>query len=164
MKRIEVRRPGGPEALIVLEEPDPIPPAGKVRVRVSAAGVNYADVIVREGHYEAAKGLYPITPGFEFAGTVDAVGDGVSAFKEGDRVFGFTRFGGYASVQLADPSRLRAMPEGWDFTDCAALPAVQFTAYQGLFGVAKVSRGESILVHSAAGGVGTALLQQARIA
>ena len=164
MKRIVVRRPGGHEALELIEEADPAPAAGQVRVRVRTAGINYADTVVREGHYEAAKGHYPITPGFEFAGVVDALGSGVSDFKVGDRVFGFTRFGGYSSVQICEPGRLRLMPDGWDFGECAALPAVQFTAYQALQKVAKVEKGETILIHSAAGGVGTALLQQAKIA
>jgi NADPH:quinone reductase-like Zn-dependent oxidoreductase len=164
MKRIVVRRPGGLAALELIEEADPAPGEGQVRVRVRAAGVNYADTVVREGHYEAAKGHYPITPGFEFAGVVDALGAGVSDFKIGDRAFGFTRFGGYASVQLAEPGRLRLMPDGWDFAECAALPAVHFTAYHGLFKVARVAAGETVLIHSAAGGAGTAFLQQAKLA
>ena len=163
MKRILVRRPGGLEALELIEEADPAAGNGQVRVRVKAAGINYADTIVREGHYEAAKGHYPITPGFEFAGVVDALGSGVSDFKIGDKVLGFTRFGGYSSVQIAEPGRLRLMPDDWDFNECAALPAVHFTAYQGLFKVAKVSAGETVLIHSAAGGAGTAFLQQAKI-
>lgn len=167
MKRVLVRRPGGHEALELVEEDDPLPGPGEVRVRARAAGINYADTIVREGWYEAAKGRYPLTPGFEFAGVVDLVGDDIASaggFKPGDRVFGFTRFGGYASVQIAEPRRLRLCPSDWDFTDCAGLPAVHFTAYHALFQVAKVVKGETILVHSAAGGVGMALLQQAKIA
>jgi len=164
MKRVIVRRPGGHEALELVEESDPAPGPGRFRVRVRAAGVNYADVVVREGWYEAAKGLYPLAPGFEFAGVVDGAGPGAEGFRDGDRVFGFARFGGYASVQLAEPARLRRMPDGWDFAECAGLPAVHFTAYHALFHVAKVAAGETILVHSAAGGVGLALLQQARIA
>ncbi|HXS99744.1 MAG TPA: zinc-binding dehydrogenase [Elusimicrobiota bacterium] len=164
MKRVVVRRPGGHEALELIEEADPVPAAGQVRVRVRAAGINYADVVVREGYYEAAKGHYPITPGFEFAGVVDAAGAGVSEFKTGDRVFGFTRFGGYSSVQICEPGRLRLIPDGWSFSESAALPAVQLTAYHALHKVAKVEKGETVLIHSAAGGVGTALLQQAKIA
>jgi NADPH:quinone reductase-like Zn-dependent oxidoreductase len=164
MKRIVVRRPGGYNALELIEDADPAPGAGQVRVRSRAAGVNYADTIVREGHYDAAKGHYPITPGFEFAGLVDALGPGVSEFRIGDKVFGFTRFGGYSSVQLAEPGRLRLMPEGWDFPECAALPAVNFTAYHGLFKVAHAAKGETVLIHSAAGGAGTAFLQQAKLA
>lgn len=161
MKRVVVRRPGGHDALSLVEEADPEPGPGQARVRVRAAGVNYADTIVREGWYEAAKGLYPLTPGFEFAGVVDRPAGG---FKAGDRVFGFTRFGGYASVQVAEPGRLRLMPPSWSFAECAGVPAVHFTAYHALHGVAKVSAGETVLVHSAAGGAGTALLQQAALA
>jgi len=164
MKRVLVRKPGGHEALELVEEADPIPGPGQVRVRTRAAGINYADTVVREGFYEAAKGQYPITPGFEFAGVVDGVGAGVEGFREGDRVLGFTRFGGYSSVQIAEPERLRRMPDDWDFPHAAGLPAVQFTAFQALFKVAHVAPGETVLVHSAAGGVGTALLQQAKIA
>jgi synaptic vesicle membrane protein VAT-1 len=162
MLSMMVEKPGGHEALRLVESPDPQPGPGQLRVRVAAAGVNFADVIVREGYYEAAKGLYPLAPCFEFAGTVDALGPGTSGFAVGERVFGFTRFGGYASVQLAEPGRLRRVPEGWSFAEAAALPAVQLTAYHALKGVAKVSAGETLLVHSAAGGVGLALLQQAR--
>ncbi|MCM2304579.1 MAG: zinc-binding dehydrogenase [Elusimicrobia bacterium] len=161
MKRVVVRRPGGHDALSLVEENDPVPLPGQVRVRVRAAGINYADTIVREGWYEAAKGLYPLTPGFEFAGVVDSAGGG---YKVGDRVFGFTRFGGYSSVQVATSGRLRPMPPDWSFADCAGIPAVHFTAYHALFQVAKVRSGEVLLIHSAAGGVGVALLQQAKIA
>jgi synaptic vesicle membrane protein VAT-1 len=159
-----VTSPGGHDKLRLVEETDPEPSVGEVRVQVRAAGVNFADTIVREGYYTAAKGQYPITPGFEFAGSVDAVGPNVNEFRIGDNVFGFTKFGGYASVQVARPGSLRAMPPDWAFHDCAALPAVQLTAYHALFNVAKITSGEVLLVHSAAGGVGLALLQQARIA
>lgn len=161
MKKVVVRRPGGHDALELVDERDPVPAAGQVLVRVRAAGVNYADTIVREGWYEAAKGLYPLTPGFEFAGTVEGDAEG---FSHGERVFGFTRFGGYASRQALAPARLRRMPADWSFADCAGVPAVHFTAYHALHQVAKVSKGETLLVHSAAGGVGVALLQQARLA
>jgi NADPH:quinone reductase-like Zn-dependent oxidoreductase len=163
MRSVLVRAPGGHDALTLVEAPDPVPGPGVLRVRVAAAGVNYADVIVREGWYDAAKGLYPLTPGFEFAGVVDAVGPGTEGFAPGERVFGFTRFGGYASAQLVEPARLRRVPEAWTLEQAAGLPAVQLTAYHALRGVAKVSPGETLLVHSAAGGVGLALLQQARL-
>jgi NADPH:quinone reductase-like Zn-dependent oxidoreductase len=162
MKRVVVQRPGGHDALSLIEEADPVPGPGQVRVRVRAAGINYADTIVREGWYEAARGHYPITPGFEFAGVVDQ--SNAPPFKPGDWVFGFTRFGGYASVQICEPGRLRPIPSGWSFSDCAGVPAVHFTAYHALHQVAKVASGEALLVHSAAGGVGTALLQQAKLA
>ena len=83
MKRVVVRRPGGHDALSLVEEKDPVPLPGQVRVRVHAAGINYADTIVREGWYEAAKGLYPLTPGFEFAGVVDIAGGADQGELEG---------------------------------------------------------------------------------
>ncbi len=161
MKKIVVRKPGGHEALELVEEPDKTPGPGEVRVRVRAAGVNYADAIVRMGYYAAAKGRYPITPGFEFAGEIDAGG---SRFKPGDRVFGFMRFGAYASSVVVSETQVFSCPDDWTFEECAAFPAVYLTAYHGLFQVARVQPGERLLVHSAAGGVGTALLQLAKIA
>jgi NADPH:quinone reductase-like Zn-dependent oxidoreductase len=164
VRRVVVERPGGHEALKFVEEPEPQVPDGRVRVKVSAAGINYADVVVRMGYYEAAKGLYPITPGFEFAGVVDAVGKGVDAFGVGERVTGISRFGGYASAQVVDPRQLWRSPDNWTDAECAGFPAVYLTAYYGLFRTAKVEPGERVLVHSAAGGVGTALLQLCRVA
>jgi NADPH:quinone reductase-like Zn-dependent oxidoreductase len=164
MTRILVRVPGGHEALELVSEPDPVPGEGQVRVRVRAAGVNFADTVVRLGYYDAAKGKYPITPGFEFAGVVDAVGPGAKRFAPGQRVLGFTLFGGYTDCIAISERQLSACPEGWDFGECAAIPGVFFTAYHALFKVAKVEAGETLLIHSAAGGVGTALLQLSRIA
>ena len=164
MKRVVVRKPGGHDALELIEEADPPVSAGQARVSVKACGVNYADAIVRMGRYEAAKGQYPITPGFEFSGILDAVGPGAQRFREGDRVFGITRFGGYTSSIVVPESQLYPCPKGWDFADCAGFPAVFLTAYYGLFKAAHVAPGETLLVHSAAGGVGTAMLQLAKIA
>ena len=128
MKSVVVRRPGGHEALELVDSSDPVAGPGQVRVRVRAAGINYADTIVREGWYEAAKGKYPITPGFEFAGVVD---QSLSpSFKPGDWVFGFTRFGGYSSIQIAEPGRLRPIPPGWSFADCAGAPWPDAVAQQ----------------------------------
>lgn len=160
MKRIIVRKPGGHAALELVEEKDPAPKAGEARVKVRAAGINYADCVLRMGRYEAAKGRYPLTPGFEFAGVVDRpAGD----FKEGERVFGITPFGGYASSLCVSPRQLWRIPQGWSDADAAGFPAVFLTAYWGLFRTAKVEKGETVLVHSAAGGVGGAMIQLARI-
>lgn len=164
MKRIVVRRPGGHGALELVREPDPVPGPGEARVAVRACGINYADCMVRLGLYTAAKDLYPLTPGFEFAGVVDAVGSGVTKVQHGQKVLGYTRFGGYTSSIVVSERQLFACPEGWSFSECAGFPAVYFTAYHALHKVAKVERGETLLIHSAAGGVGTALIQLARIA
>lgn len=162
MKKILIRRPGDFDCLKLIEGPEPPAGPGQVRVSVKAIGVNYADCMVRRGYYEAAKGLYPMTPGFEYAGTLDAVGAGVEPWRPGERVFGITRFGGYASSISVDARQIWPCPEGWDFPECAGFPAVFLTAYYGLFKVAKVEPGETLLIHSAAGGAGSALLQLAR--
>jgi len=164
VKRILITEPGGHEALRWVEEADPDPGPGQVRVRVRAAGVDYADCMVRMGHYKAAEGLYPMSPGFEFSGVVDALGVGAEGFCEGDRVFGITRFGGYADTQIVEPWRLWPIPEGWSFEEAAAFPAVHFTAYYGLHRAAKVEAGETVLIHSAAGGAGSAFVRLAKIA
>lgn len=164
MRRILVSRPGGYEALRLVEEPEPRPGPGRIKIDVKAIGVNYADVIVRLGHYAAAKGRYPITPGFEFAGTVGELGAGIEGFKVGEAVFGVTKFGAYASSLIVEPKQIWRCPAGWIFQDCAAFPGVFLTAYHALFRTAKVDPGETLLVHSAAGGVGTALLQLGKIA
>lgn len=132
-------------------------------MRVAACGVNYADVAVRLGYYEAAKGKYPITPGFEFAGTVDAVAPDVDGVRVGDRVLGVTRFGGYASAICAPARQLFPLPDGWSFEEGAAFPAVHLTAYYALHRVANARAGQTVLVHSAAGGAGTALVRLARL-
>ena len=163
MKRVVVRKPGGHQALEVVEDRVAAVGAGQVRVRVRAAGVNYADCIVRMGHYAAAKGRYPITPGFEFAGEVDGVSP-ASGFKNGERVVGITRFGGYSGSIVVDAAQLWRMPESWSFEQAAAFPAVHLTAWYGLHRAARVIHGETVLVHSAAGGAGTAFVQLAKAA
>lgn len=164
MKRVLISKPGGHERLELVDGAEPDPGPGQVRVSVRAAGVNYADTIVRLGYYEAAKGLYPLTPGFEFSGQVNAAGSGVSRLRMGDRVFGFTRFGGYTTSICVSEKQLLHCPKNWDFPECAGFPAVFLTAYHALFKVAKVEAGETLLIHSAAGGVGLALVQLSKIA
>jgi len=163
MKRVLIRKPGGHRALELGEAPDPVPGDGEALVRVAAAGVNYADCLVRMGWYSAARGLYPITPGFEFSGTVESCGPGAGGLKPGERVFGLTRFGGYAGLISVPRERLWPCPEGWSLEECAGFPAAFLTAWYGICRAARLEPGETALVHSAAGGVGTALLQLARI-
>src|SRR5687768_8529673 len=99
MRKVVIHRAGGYDRLEIEEHPDPQPGAGEVLVRVQAAGVNFADVVVRQGLYESAKKYvgWPITPGFEFAGTVERAGEGATGWTPGEEVFGFTRFGAYAT-------------------------------------------------------------------
>lgn len=142
----------------------PAPGRGEVRIAVRAAGVNYADAIARMGLYEPAWRYagWPLTPGFEVAGEIEALGEGVTDLSLGDRVLAVTRFGGYASHLVAPRERVFALPERLSFEEGAGLPAVWLTAWWALFELAHVRAGQRILVHSAAGGVGGALLSLAK--
>jgi NADPH:quinone reductase-like Zn-dependent oxidoreductase len=166
VRRILIEKPGGFDALRVVESPDPLPAAGEVRLRVEACGVNYADGIIRMGLYESAKRLhgYPITPGFELAGVVDAVGEGVEGWQVGDRAIGVTLFGGYTSAICLPVDRVFATPISMTSEQAAALPTVFLTAWFMAHLQVHPRAGERWLVHSAAGGVGGALLQLARLA
>jgi synaptic vesicle membrane protein VAT-1 len=163
---IIIPRPGGYSRLQYQPFPTPKPAAGEVAIAVSAAGVNYADSAVRWGLYESAKKFvgYPITPGFEFAGHVTGLGDGVTTHKPGDPVFGVRLFGSYATHLCAPAHQVWPLPQGWTMEQAAGFPAVFFTAYHALFQQMRLKPGMKLLVHSAAGGVGTAILQLARIA
>lgn len=166
MRKVVIHGPGSYAALGIEEHPDATPAAGEVAIAVEAAGVNYADCIVRMGLYESAKKYvgWPITPGFEVAGTVAAVGDGVSDLAIGAPVFGVTRFGGYASRVVVPRRQVWARPSRVDAAQAAGLPAVYMTAYYALFELIRLRPGMKLLVHSAAGGVGGALLQLGKIA
>jgi synaptic vesicle membrane protein VAT-1 len=164
MKQHIVRRPGGTARLLLETSPDPTPKSGEVCVEVRAAGVNFADLVVRMGLYESAKKYvgWPIVPGFEVSGVVRAVGDGVSAFRQGDSVFGITRFGGYASHICLPEAQVRAMPKGLTFVQAATFPVAFLTAWYALHELCHLRKGQVVLVHSAAGGVGGALVQVAK--
>ena len=167
MKKIVIERPGGFRQLKIMEFPAPKPQKGEVLIKISAAGVNFADIFIRMGLYKSAKEFvgWPITPGFEFSGKVLKCGSGVSDLEEGTAVFGVTRFGAYSShicvsrhqiFQIADNSKLTC--DQW-----GAFPTVFLTAYYGLFHNIVLRPQMKILVHSAAGGVGGALLQLGKI-
>lgn len=165
MRRVVIHRAGSYDRLTIEEQPDPRPGDGEVAIAVSAIGVNYADCVVRMGLYASAKVYvgWPITPGFEVAGEVAALGAGVTDLQVGQPVFGVTRFGGYAS-RIALPRRqLFALPEGWRPAEAAGFPCVFLTAYYGLLELAHPRPGDRVLVHSAAGGVGGALVQLAKL-
>jgi NADPH:quinone reductase-like Zn-dependent oxidoreductase len=168
VKKIVIERPGGYGRLQIKEFPTPTPQNQEVLIEVSAAGVNFADVFVRLGLYKSGKEFvgWPITPGFEFSGKVIKCGRDVSGLAEGTPVFGITRFGAYASHLCVPGSQVFALPDGSKFSsdDWAAFPAVFLTAYHGLFQNIVVRPEMKILVHSAAGGVGGALLQLGKIA
>ncbi|UXI66667.1 zinc-binding dehydrogenase [Tahibacter amnicola] len=161
MRCIVIDRPGGYDALKLVEKPDPVPGPGEVLIAVSAAGVNYADGIIRMGLYESAKRLhgYPITPGFEVAGTIAGVGPDVHDYALGDRVIALTLFGGYTDRLCVNTDRVFRLPTHMDFVHGAALPAVFLTAWFLVHELIHPRRGDTWLVHSAAGGVGSALAQ-----
>jgi NADPH:quinone reductase-like Zn-dependent oxidoreductase len=166
VRRVVVRRAGGWDRLEIEQAPDPTPGEGEVLVRAEAAGVNFADVIVRMGLYESAKKYvgWPITPGFEVAGAVSAVGPGVADVSPGARVVAVTRFGGYATHVVVPRDQVLPVPRAMTTSEAAAFPAVYLTAWYALHELAGAKPGMRLLVHSAAGGVGGALLQLARLA
>lgn len=163
MNKIVVHRPGGFGRLVLETQPSaPLPP-GHVRVAVRAIGVNFADCVVRLGLYKSAREYvgWPITPGFEFAGEISELGAGVSDLELGARVFGVVRFGAYASEVIASREFVRPMPAGLDFVQAGTLSVVFLTAWYALFELARVVAGKRVLIHSAAGGVGSAACQLA---
>jgi NADPH:quinone reductase-like Zn-dependent oxidoreductase len=150
--------------LRVQQRPEPDPPArGQVRVRVRAAGINFADLMARSGLYpEAPKP--PCVVGYEFAGDVQSVGEGVEGLSEGDRVLGGSRFGGYAELVNADVRQVIPLPQQWSYEQGAAVPVTYATAYAGLIRYGGLAEGERVLVQAAAGGVGIAATQIAKLA
>lgn len=162
MKSVQITAKGGPEVLRLVESPDPTPGPGQVRVRVKASGVNFADILMRMGMYPGAPKT-PFAPGYEAAGAVDAVGQGVTLLKEGDRVIVPTNFGGYADTVLTTPDECFAIPRDKSFEDAAALTVNYLTAYEALIHQGGLQKGQRVLIHGAAGGVGIAAIQVARI-
>jgi NADPH:quinone reductase-like Zn-dependent oxidoreductase len=164
MDRIVIDRPGGYDRLQVEEAPDPVPGAGEVLVDVVAVGVNYADCVIRMGLYASAREIvgYPITPGFEVAGTVAALGPDADGPPLGTPVMAVTLFGGYATRVCVPERQVFALPEGLSVEQAAGFPTVFLTAWYALHELAHPHPGDTMLVHSAAGGVGGALLQLGR--
>lgn len=164
MKAIRVREFGGPEMLRVEEVPDLRPGAGQILLRISAAGVNPADAYIRAGTY-ARKPALPYTPGIDGAGVVEAVGEGVTRVKAGDRVYtAGTLTGTYAEQVLCEQSQAHPLPRKVSFAQGAAMHVPYATAYRALFQIARAAPGETVLVHGASGGVGIAAVQLARAA
>jgi NADPH:quinone reductase-like Zn-dependent oxidoreductase len=161
MKAIWITKFGGPEVLEVRDAPDPTPQQGEVRVRVRAAGLNFADIMARLGLYPDAP-KPPCVVGYEAAGVVDALGSGVSAPAIGTCVLALSRFGGHADTLCIPAAQAVPMPAAMSFEEAAALPVNYITAYHALFRVAAIRPGEKVLVHMAAGGVGIAALQLCR--
>jgi NADPH:quinone reductase-like Zn-dependent oxidoreductase len=161
MRAVVITKHGGPEVLQVQERPDPQLGPGQVRVQVAAAGINFADVMARMGLYADAPKT-PCVVGYEVAGTVLELGEGVSGLTPGERVFAGTQFGGYASQVVAAAGDVVALPEELSFEQGAAIPVNYGTAWAALHGYGTLGPGDRVLVHSAGGGVGIAATQIAK--
>lgn len=167
MKAVRIHEYGGPEVLKYEEAPRPTPATGELLIRVHAAGVNPVDRAIRDGRFkERIPFKLPFVPGWDVAGVVEAVGPGVSRLKPGDPVYGRTdlaREGSYAEYMVARESEIALKPKSIDFVTAAAIPLAALTAWQALFDNAKLSAGQTVLIHGAAGGVGHFAVQLAKI-
>ena len=162
MRQVVIARHGPPEVLEVREAPDPEPAGGEIRVRVRAAGVNFADVLMRLGLYPDAPAP-PFVPGYEVAGYVDGVGAGVTGIHDGDRVVALTRFGGYADTVTVPAGHIFRLPAALSDAAAAAVPVNYLTAALGLYRMAALAPSEVVLIQNAGGGVGIAATQLARL-
>jgi NADPH:quinone reductase-like Zn-dependent oxidoreductase len=162
MRQVVIPRFGGPDVLETRDAPDPVPGDGDIRIRVRAAGINFADILARLGLYPDAP-TPPMVVGYEVAGTVDALGRTVVGFTAGDRVVALTRFGGYADTVVVPASQAFHFPDELSDSEAAAVPVNYLTAALALYRMAALSPGETVLVHNAGGGVGVAATQLARL-
>ncbi|ADC50769.1 putative zinc-dependent NADPH:quinone oxidoreductase [Alkalihalophilus pseudofirmus OF4] len=165
MKAIQFTTYGGPEVLKMVELDKPNPEANEVIIKIEAIGVNYADTARREGQYVVPTPL-PFVPGAEVAGIVDEVGSDVSTVKAGDRVvtlLGSKKATGYAEYSIADERGLMPIPDGVSFEQAVALPLQGLSAYHILKTMGQLEEGDTVLVHAAAGGVGTIAVQLAKL-
>ena len=161
MRQIWISKAGGPESLVVKEAPDPAPKAGEIRIRVEASGVNFADILGRMGIYPDCPPI-PVVVGYEVGGRVDAVGAGVDPGWVGRNVFAVTRFGGYSDVICVPESHVFVRPPGMSAAEGAAIPVNYLTAWQLVVVMGALKPYETMLVHSAGGGVGIAATQIAK--
>ncbi len=160
MRVVQVTKPGGPEVLMLGEAPTPIPEGNEVLIEVRAAGVNRPDLAQREGKYPPPPGASPLL-GLEVAGTVAAVGNEAS-LPIGEAVCALVPGGGYAEFCLAPESHCLPVPEGWSFEAAAGIPETFFTVWANVFQAGALKRGERILIHGGASGIGTTAIQLAR--
>jgi NADPH:quinone reductase-like Zn-dependent oxidoreductase len=161
MKQIVITGHGGPEKLKIQEASGPTPSEGALRIRVKASGINFADILARQGLYPDAPKI-PSVVGYEISGTVDAVGQGVDPSWVGKDVFALTRFGGYSDVVVVPLGQVFERPASLSHEQCAAIPVNYLTAWQLLVVMGSLSKDEAVLVHNAGGGVGLAAIDIAR--
>jgi NADPH2:quinone reductase len=159
MRAIQITKTGGPEVLELVELPQPGPKAGEALVKIAASGVNFIDTYLREGRYPAP---LPFVPGQEAAGTVVALGEGVSEFAVGDRVAWAHTRGAYAEFACVPVSALVRVPPEVSLDDAAAVLLQGMTAAYLVYSTYKIQRGDTVLVHAGAGGVGLLLTQMAK--
>jgi len=163
-KRVVITEFGGSEVLKMIEEPElPEPKSGEVRVKVLVTSAAFTDVWIRKGTYPDVKEKPPFSPGYDMVGVVDKLGEGVIHFKVGQRVADLTVIGAYSEYLCLPESRLTPVPEGLDPAEAVSLILSYVTAYQMLHRVAKVKRGQRILIHGAGGAGGTAMLQLGKL-
>ncbi|WP_037861575.1 NAD(P)H-quinone oxidoreductase [Streptomyces sp. NRRL S-340] len=163
MHAITIPEPGGPEALVWDEVPDPVPGEGEVLVEVVAGAVNRADIMQRQGHYDPPPGASRY-PGLECSGRITALGPGVSGWAVGDEVCALLAGGGYAEKVAVPAGQLLPVPQGVDLVQAAALPEVTCTVWSNVFMVAHLRPGETLLVHGGSSGIGTMAIQLAKAA
>jgi len=161
VRAVVITKHGGPDVLRVEERPDPELGPGQVRIAVAAAGINFADVLARMGLYPDAP-KPPCVIGYEVAGTVLELGEGVTALHHGQRVIAGTKFGGYASQAVVPATDVVALPDGLTFEQGAAIPVNYVTAWAALIAYSNLQPQERVLIHSAGGGVGIAATQLAK--
>ncbi|MFJ2718778.1 NAD(P)H-quinone oxidoreductase [Streptomyces sp. NPDC091412] len=161
MHAITIPEPGGPEALVWDEVPDPVPGEGEVLVEVAASAVNRADILQRQGFYNPPPGASPY-PGLECSGRIAALGPGVSGWSVGDEVCALLAGGGYAEKVAVPAGQLLPVPDGVGLRQAAALPEVTCTVWSNVFMVAQLRPGETLLVHGGSSGIGTMAIQLAR--
>jgi putative PIG3 family NAD(P)H quinone oxidoreductase len=161
MHAVVITEPGGPGVLRWTEVPDPWPGPGEALIRVAAAGVNRADTMQRRGFYPPPEGA-PSYPGLECSGTVEAVGDGVTAWRPGDRVCALLAGGGYAELVAVPAGQLLPAPKGMPLAEAAALPEAACTVYSNVFQIARLEPGETLLIHGGGSGIGTMAIQLAK--
>ncbi|MFE0627266.1 NAD(P)H-quinone oxidoreductase [Streptomyces sp. NPDC058864] len=161
MHAITIPEPGGPDALVWAEVPDPVPAEGEVLVEVAATAVNRADLLQRQGFYDPPPGASPY-PGLECSGRVAAVGPGVSGWSVGDEVCALLAGGGYAGKVAVPAGQLLPVPKGVGLVEAAALPEVVCTVWSNVFMIAHLRPGETLLVHGGSSGIGTMAIQLAK--
>ncbi|ALC28860.1 MULTISPECIES: NAD(P)H-quinone oxidoreductase [Streptomyces] len=161
MHAITIPEPGGPEALVWAEVPDPVPGDGEVLVEVVASAVNRADVLQRQGFYDPPPGASPY-PGLECAGRIVALGPGVTGWAVGDEVCALLSGGGYAEKVAVPVGQLLPVPDGVELTVAAALPEVTATVWSNVFLISHLRPGETVLIHGGSSGIGTMAIQLAK--